>query len=58
MTISRSAFCSFRMKLGLASTKWGSWYPRAMASTAIRSPPTSFAMEARSSVVVITFNLP
>ena len=35
------ALWSFRMKLGLGSTKCGSWYPRARASTVTLSPPTS-----------------
>ena len=40
-TTSRSAFCNFKRKLGLGSTKWGSWYPLAIESTLIWSPPTS-----------------
>src|ERR1700741_2421620 len=40
------------MKLGLASTKWGSWTPLARLVTSTRSPPISFATEAKSGVVV------
>ena len=42
------------MKLGLGSTKCGSWYPRENDSTVTRSPPTSRTSDARSSVVVAT----
>ena len=42
------------MKLGLASTKCGSWYPFAIDSTATLSPPTSATIDARSCVVVMT----
>src|SRR5512132_833078 len=52
--MSRSALLSLMTKLGLASTKCGSWYPLAMESTVILSPPTSEAMEARSDVVAMT----
>src|SRR4051812_41886952 len=52
---SSCASCSLTMKLGFASTKWGSWYPRASASTLTLSPPTSRVSAARSSVVVTTF---
>src|SRR5688572_29470323 len=55
---STSAFWSLRMKLGLASTKCGSWYPFASGSTVTWSPPTSRARDARSSVVVMMLSLP
>src|SRR5438093_8516704 len=55
---SRSALLSLRTKLGLASTKWGSWYPRESDSALILSPPTSRAIAARSSVAVTTFSGP
>src|ERR1041385_9350788 len=54
--ISKSACLNFNRKLGFASTKCGSWYPLAIDSTLIRSPPTSCASAAMSVVAVITFS--
>src|SRR5438445_1761953 len=45
------------MNDGLASTKWGSWYPFTSAKVSIRSPPTASASEVRSCRVVMTFSL-
>src|SRR2546425_7677588 len=56
-TISTSAFVSFRMNDGLASTKCGSWYPFTRAKVSTRSPPTASASEARSCRVVTTLSL-
>src|SRR2546425_4987063 len=45
------------MNDGLASTKWGSWYPFTRARVSTRSPPTRSASEARSCRVVTTLSL-
>src|SRR6185295_3869120 len=55
-TMRRSAFESLRMNDGLASTKCGSWYPRASANVSTWSPPIVCASDAKSSRVETTWS--
>src|ERR1019366_2334248 len=55
-SMTTSAWFSFTMKLGLASTKCGSSVGFASVVSVILSPPISLAMDARSGVVATTFS--
>src|SRR5438445_8876244 len=51
---SRSALLRVSIRLGLGSTKCGSWYPLPRDSTEMRSPPTSLASEPSTGMLETT----